>query len=258
MGYAATAIVAWAVQGPYYTTAYIAKAIEVTLIVLLAVDFARMDGNPINVVKSELGAARVEARPAPGDRPGRRLTPAASAHGTRSPAGSGTAPDPPTPSHHGAARHEAPRRHPRPRRRRRGQRGLLDSAAAQPAPSGPVDPNGPTIVAKDMKFQTPRPSRSRPARTSPSTSTTRTRRRTTSRSTPTAAPATAISVGQIVTSVEGRPGRAGAPARDVLLPLRRPPRHDGDDHRQVGAPAAPAPRRPRTGRSGVVGFAADR
>lgn len=28
-------------------------------------------------------------------------------------------------------------------------------AAAKPAaPSGPVDPNGPTIVAKDMKFQT--------------------------------------------------------------------------------------------------------
>ena len=28
------------------------------------------------------------------------------------------------------------------------------SAAAQPVPSGPVDANGPTIVAKDMKFQT--------------------------------------------------------------------------------------------------------
>jgi plastocyanin len=26
------------------------------------------------------------------------------------------------------------------------------TAAAQPLPSGPVDPNGPTIVAKDMKF----------------------------------------------------------------------------------------------------------
>lgn len=54
MGYAATAIVAWAVQGPYYSTAYIAKAIEVVLITLLAIDFARMDGNPVNVVKSEL------------------------------------------------------------------------------------------------------------------------------------------------------------------------------------------------------------
>ena len=27
------------------------------------------------------------------------------------------------------------------------------AAAKPPAPSGPVDPNGPTIVAKDMKFQ---------------------------------------------------------------------------------------------------------
>ena len=54
MGYAATAIVAWAVQGPYYSTAFIAKGIEIALITVLAVDFARMDGNPIRVVKSEL------------------------------------------------------------------------------------------------------------------------------------------------------------------------------------------------------------
>jgi hypothetical protein len=54
MGYAATAIVAWAVQGPYYTTAYIAKGIEIALITLLLVDFARMDGNPVKVVKGEL------------------------------------------------------------------------------------------------------------------------------------------------------------------------------------------------------------
>ena len=54
MGYAATAIVAWAVQGPYYTTAYIAKGIEIALITLLVVDFARMDGNPVNLIKSEL------------------------------------------------------------------------------------------------------------------------------------------------------------------------------------------------------------
>lgn len=68
IGYAATAIVAWAVQGPYYSTAYIAKAIEVALIVLLAVDFARMDGNPIDVVKSELAllAAKLGRRPATG------------------------------------------------------------------------------------------------------------------------------------------------------------------------------------------------
>jgi hypothetical protein len=68
MGYAATAIVAWAVQGPYYTTAFIAKGIEVVLITMLAVDFARIDGNPVNVIKGELGllAAKLGRRPATG------------------------------------------------------------------------------------------------------------------------------------------------------------------------------------------------
>ena len=56
MGYAATAIVMWAIQGPYYSTAYLAKGIEVALIVLLAVDFARHDGNPVNVVRRELAS----------------------------------------------------------------------------------------------------------------------------------------------------------------------------------------------------------
>jgi plastocyanin len=31
-------------------------------------------------------------------------------------------------------------------------RAACSSASAQPLPSGPVDPNGPTIVAKDMAF----------------------------------------------------------------------------------------------------------
>lgn len=57
MGYALTAIVAWAVQGPYYSTAFIAKGIEVALIALLAVDFVRADGNPVAVVRRELAAA---------------------------------------------------------------------------------------------------------------------------------------------------------------------------------------------------------
>ena len=56
IGYAASTIVGWAIQGPYYETAYIAKGIEVALIVLVAVDFVRMDGNPIAVVKRELAA----------------------------------------------------------------------------------------------------------------------------------------------------------------------------------------------------------
>lgn len=64
IGYAATTILGWAIQGPYYQTAYIAKGIEVALIVLVAIDFARMDGNPVAVVKRELGnvAALVSRR----------------------------------------------------------------------------------------------------------------------------------------------------------------------------------------------------
>jgi hypothetical protein len=54
IGYAATAIVMWAIQGPYYTTAYIAKAIEVALIVAVSVDFARHDGSPTSVIRREL------------------------------------------------------------------------------------------------------------------------------------------------------------------------------------------------------------
>jgi hypothetical protein len=56
IGYAATTIIGWAIQGPFYSTAYLAKGIEVALIVLLAIDFARMDGNPITVIRRELAA----------------------------------------------------------------------------------------------------------------------------------------------------------------------------------------------------------
>jgi hypothetical protein len=49
-------------------TAYIAKAIEVALIALVAIDFARMDGNPITVIKSELAplSSRLGRRSATG------------------------------------------------------------------------------------------------------------------------------------------------------------------------------------------------
>jgi hypothetical protein len=46
--------VAWAIQGPFFATAYLAKAIEVALIVLLVIDFVRFDGNPIVVARREL------------------------------------------------------------------------------------------------------------------------------------------------------------------------------------------------------------
>jgi flagellar motor component MotA len=60
MGYAATTIIGWAIQGPYFTTAYIAKAIEVTLIIVLAIDFARMDGNPVTVIKNEIASLKAQ------------------------------------------------------------------------------------------------------------------------------------------------------------------------------------------------------
>jgi hypothetical protein len=64
MGYAATAILMWAINGPYYSTAYVAKGIEVALIFLLVVDFLRADGNPVKVVKREVatGLAKVGLR----------------------------------------------------------------------------------------------------------------------------------------------------------------------------------------------------
>jgi hypothetical protein len=65
IGYAATAIAAWAIMGPYYSTAYVAKGIEVALIFLLVVDFLRADGNPVKVVRREiaLGLSKVGLRP---------------------------------------------------------------------------------------------------------------------------------------------------------------------------------------------------
>ena len=69
MGYALATIVGWAITGPYYSTAYVAKAIEVSLIVLLAVDFVRFDGNPVNKIRSEIALGLAVLR-------GRRTEPA--------------------------------------------------------------------------------------------------------------------------------------------------------------------------------------
>ena len=49
-GYAATTLTIWALQGPRYSTAELAAVIEIALIALLALDFARRDGNPIRSV----------------------------------------------------------------------------------------------------------------------------------------------------------------------------------------------------------------
>ncbi len=51
MGYAAATIVGWAIMGPYFSLAYIAKAIEVGLITLLVVDSIRVYGSPVAMVR---------------------------------------------------------------------------------------------------------------------------------------------------------------------------------------------------------------
>lgn len=51
IGYAATAIVAWFLMGPRYDVAYLAKAIEVVLIALLALEVRAYDGNPIRRIR---------------------------------------------------------------------------------------------------------------------------------------------------------------------------------------------------------------
>jgi hypothetical protein len=52
--YAATTIAAWVIDPIHYSTAYVAKAIELALIALLAIDFIRRDGNPIERIRHEI------------------------------------------------------------------------------------------------------------------------------------------------------------------------------------------------------------
>ena len=47
VGYALATIVGWYLMGPRWIVAYVAKAIEVALIALLAVEIRSYDGNPI-------------------------------------------------------------------------------------------------------------------------------------------------------------------------------------------------------------------
>lgn len=51
IGYAVATIVGWYVMGPRYDVAYLAKAIEVTLIVLLALEVRAYDGSPIRRIR---------------------------------------------------------------------------------------------------------------------------------------------------------------------------------------------------------------
>jgi hypothetical protein len=58
IGYATTAIVAWYLTGPRYDVAYIAKAIELVLIGLLALEVWAYDGNPLRRVRRTLQPSR--------------------------------------------------------------------------------------------------------------------------------------------------------------------------------------------------------
>ena len=50
--YAAVTIVAWAIQGPYFTTAYVAKGVEIALIALIGADIFRVHGGPIGLARA--------------------------------------------------------------------------------------------------------------------------------------------------------------------------------------------------------------
>ena len=62
IAYTLSVIGGWVVDGARYDVAYISKAIEVALIALLAVDFARRDGNPIDLIRRELRALLARPR----------------------------------------------------------------------------------------------------------------------------------------------------------------------------------------------------
>ena len=63
--YTATTIVAYLVIGPYFTLGWVAKAIEVAILVLLAVDLIRLYGSPAGIVRAALRSLRPDAGPIP-------------------------------------------------------------------------------------------------------------------------------------------------------------------------------------------------
>lgn len=51
IGYALAAIVGWYLMGPRWIVAYVAKAVELALIALLALEVRSFDGNPVTRVR---------------------------------------------------------------------------------------------------------------------------------------------------------------------------------------------------------------
>ena len=58
MGYAAASIVAWLLQGAFYTLAYVTKGVEVALIALLIVDIYRVYGGVAGLVRHAVASLR--------------------------------------------------------------------------------------------------------------------------------------------------------------------------------------------------------
>jgi hypothetical protein len=55
-GFALATIIGWMVMGPYYSLAYIAKGIEVTLLALLVIDSFRVYGGPGGLVTEAIAS----------------------------------------------------------------------------------------------------------------------------------------------------------------------------------------------------------
>jgi len=56
--YTALTIAAYLVMGPYFSLGWVAKAVEVAILVLLAADLARLYGSPIAVLRAALRSLR--------------------------------------------------------------------------------------------------------------------------------------------------------------------------------------------------------
>ena len=63
-GYAAITIGAYLVMGPYFTLGWVAKGIEVAIIVLVAADLLRLYGSPAGLFRAAIGSLRPGPLPA--------------------------------------------------------------------------------------------------------------------------------------------------------------------------------------------------
>lgn len=64
-GYTLVTIGAYLVMGPYFSLGWIAKAIEVGIVTLLAADVVRVYGSPLGLVRAALASVPGSARPRP-------------------------------------------------------------------------------------------------------------------------------------------------------------------------------------------------